>query len=282
MASQVDEQLKTITADGVRVRYRERGTGDPLILLHGYPQSHACWRHQIEPLAAVRRVIVPDWFGWGASERAPHADCGYDAEVERIGKLLDAFGFDAVELAAHDYGGHLALGFAVRYPDRLRRLAILNSRAHRTFPRTYYLLFGSLTIAARQPITRSALVRSPVGAIHRRMMARYVRTGSFDAEFLDRYTAWMDTPEGRNRLADFFAGYSVRLRPQLADLSPIRCPAAVIWGDRDVPCPYTIAEDLVKQLPDATLTRIAGADHYVMEERPAEVTDALLTWLRRP
>ncbi|WP_282777714.1 MULTISPECIES: hypothetical protein [unclassified Nocardia] len=54
----------------------------------------------------------------------------------------------------------------------------------------------------------------------------------------------------------------------------------MMWGDRDVPCPWSIAEDPARRLPNATLTRIAGADHYVMEKRTAAVTTALLDWLR--
>ncbi|MBF6131689.1 alpha/beta hydrolase [Nocardia otitidiscaviarum] len=280
MTSDVGERLRSVVVDGARLRYLEAGSGEPLVLLHGYPQSHVCWRHQIAPLARVRRVIAPDWFGWGESERAPGADCTYDREVVRLARVLDTLAPGPVELAGHDYGGHLALGLAVRDPNRLRRLAILNSRAHRTFPPAYYLLFASLTVPARRPLLRRVLLRTPVGSINRALMRRYVRAGAFDTEQLERYVGWMDTPEGRERFVDFFAGYSVRLRPQLADLSPIRCPTAVIWGDRDVPCPWSIAADLARRLPNATLTRIAGADHYVMEERPAEVTAALLDWLR--
>ncbi|RDI55174.1 alpha/beta fold hydrolase [Nocardia mexicana] len=54
----------------------------------------------------------------------------------------------------------------------------------------------------------------------------------------------------------------------------------IVWGDRDQPCPLGIAEDLARKIPQATLVRIRGADHYVMEERPKEVTEALRAWLR--
>ncbi|WP_067470239.1 alpha/beta fold hydrolase [Nocardia amamiensis] len=110
-------------------------------------------------------------------------------------------------------------------------------------------------------------------------MKRYVRQGAFDAALLDSYVGWLDTRSGRERYADYFAGYSVRLRTTAR--RPVRCPTAIVWGDRDTACPFTIAEDLAWRLANATLTRIVEPDHYVMEERPAEVTDALLTWLQR-
>ncbi|WP_232236369.1 alpha/beta fold hydrolase [Nocardia sp. BMG51109] len=251
-----------------------------VLLLHGFPENHSCWRAQIGPLAARRRVIAPDWFGWGASERPPGSRCDYESEVALVAALLDSFGVDRVDLAGHDYGGYLAVGFAAAHPDRVRRLAILNSRAHRTFPLPYYLLFAMLGVQARQPILRRALLSAPLGTVHRHAMKRYVRQGAFDTARLEDYVGWLDTRSGRARYADYFAGYSVR--PQRTELSAIRCPSAIIWGDRDTACPFTIAEDLAHQFPDATLTRIAGADHYVMEERPSEVTDALLAWLQHP
>ncbi len=78
----------------------------------------------------------------------------------------------------------------------------------------------------------------------------------------------------------FFADYRVQTRPELdLGLRGIRCKTAVIWGDRAPYCPFAIAEDLAAKIPGADLHRIAGADHYVMEERPDEVLSALTAWL---
>lgn len=275
-----------LTLDGVRVRYVDVGTGDPLVLLHGYPQSSACWRKQIGALARSRRVIAPDWIGWGSSERSLVPSCEYGVEVARIGRFLDALGLAAVDLATHDYGGFLGLGFVIAHPARVRRFAILNSRAHRTFPWPSYLQFATFSALGRSPALRGLVERIPLGTIHRRSLARYVRKGCFDAALLERYVGWMDDVAGRRWLAHFFAGYEVTVRPELgAGLASITCPTAVVWGDRDPFCPFATAEDLARRIPGAgstALTRIAGADHYVMEERPAEVLAALERWLARP
>jgi len=280
------EPRAELTIDGARVRYVDVGAGDPLVLLHGYPQSSACWRKQIGGLARSRRVIAPDWPGWGASERSLALSYEYDLEVTRIGRLLDALGLGAVDLATHDYGGFLGLGFVIAHPTRVRRFAILNSRAHRTFPWPSYLQFATFSALGRSRFLRGLVERLPLGTIHRRSLARYVRKGCFDPARLERYVGWMDDAAGRRWLAHFFAGYEVAIRPALgAGLASITCPTAVIWGDRDPFCPFTTAEDLARRIPGAgpaALTRIAGADHYVMEERPAEVLAALERWLARP
>jgi pimeloyl-ACP methyl ester carboxylesterase len=274
--------LRELILDGVRLRYREAGAGEPLVLLHGYPQSHECWRHQIGALARTHRVIAPDWQGWGESERSLNLSCEYGAEVERIARLFDALGLETANLCGHDYGGFLGLGFLIRFPQRARRFAILNSRAHRTFPPPYYRQFWLQSFLGRWPGLRTLLMSQRIGDLHRRRLARYVRKACFDASQLERYVAWMDTPQGKRWFVHFFAGYRVQVRPELAlGLASIRCPTAVIWGDRDPYCPFSTAEDLVARILDAALHRIAGADHYVMEERPAEVLQALQDWLRR-
>ena len=90
----------------------------------------------------------------------------------------------------------------------------------------------------------------------------------------------MNTPQGRRTFWEFFAHYSVPAVPWLAErLETIRCPVSVIWGDRDPYVPFATARELADRISHATLTRLRGADHYVMEERPREVTDALVSLL---
>lgn len=105
--------------DGRRVHFIEEGEGEPVLLLHGYPQSSSCWRHQIPALAARHRVVAPDWPGFGHSE-PPTSAPTHDAEVARIEQLVREFGFEQFNLLAHDYGGFLGLGYVLRYPDRAR------------------------------------------------------------------------------------------------------------------------------------------------------------------
>ncbi|MBF6159942.1 alpha/beta fold hydrolase [Nocardia cyriacigeorgica] len=274
--------LREVAVDGARLRYAEAGTGDPLVLLHGWPESHLAWEHQLEPLSRLRRVIAPDWFGWGESTRAPGWNCDYDSEVDRIARMLDALGLDRVDFACHDYGGFLGLGFVQRHPDRVRRFAILNSRAQGTFTPAFYLLFGLFTVAARHRLLRPLLTTAPIYWVHRIGMAGYLRNGTFDSERLGRYLAMLRTPQGRREYAQFWAGYDVRERPELAiRLAEISCPTTVIWGTHEPAIPMATAEQLARDIEGAELIRI-DADHFLMEQRPAEVTDALRRWLQRP
>ncbi|WP_395570921.1 alpha/beta fold hydrolase [Streptomyces sp. BK79] len=277
-------RARPVLVDGARLACWESGPPDaePVLLLHGYPADHQCWRHQVPPLAREHRVITPDLLGWGDSDRPLHLPFDYDTEVARLGRLLDALELDSVNLAGHDYGGFLALGFAQRHPERVRRLALLNSRAHATFTRPWYAAFSLLGLLARTPALRPAATRVPYAALHRRALVPLVRAGHLDAELLHTYVDWMDTAQGRGWLLHYFRDYRTRVRPELRRrLRDIACPTAVVWGREDPYLSPTIATELAASVPGAELTMLDGTGHWVMDERPAEVTAALERLLSR-
>ncbi|MFC8101995.1 alpha/beta fold hydrolase [Streptomyces sp. NPDC057363] len=278
-------RARSVTVDGgARVACWESGPPDaePVLLLHGYPANHHCWRHQIPPLARQYRVIAPDLLGWGESDRPPHLRFDYDTEVARLGRLLDALELERVNLVGHDYGGFLSLGFTETHPERVRRLAILNSRAHASFARHWYAVFSLISLAGRTPVLRPAAMRLPYAAIHRRAFAPLVRAGHLDAGVLESYVAWMDTPEGRRQLLHFFGDYRTAPRPELRRRLPgIVCPTSVVWGREDTYLRPAIATELAEAIPGAELTMLDDTGHWVMDERPAEVTAALRRLLAR-
>lgn len=267
--------------DGRRVHYVDTGSGEPVLLLHGYPQSASCWRHQIPALAERYRVIAADWPGFGRSE-PPATSPTYDAEVERIEHLAERLGLESFNLIAHDYGGFIGLGYVLRYPHRVSRLALLNTRAHSVFrPWFYGFSFGQRWLATHR-LGASALQRLPLRAMHHGALRRYRQLGCFDTDLEAEYLGWMGTPSGRRAFVEFFAHYHLPRVPWLAEgLGGIGCPTAIIWGDRDAYIPFRTAQELADRIPGATLTRLAGGDHYIMEERPDQVTSALLELLVR-
>ncbi|WND37348.1 alpha/beta hydrolase [Streptomyces sp. BB1-1-1] len=279
-------RARSVMADGgASVACWESGPPDaePVLLLHGYPANHHCWRHQIPPLADRYRVITPDLLGWGESDRPLHLSFDYDTEVTRLARLLDALGLDSVNLVGHDYGGFLALGLTETHPGRVRRLAVLNSRAHATFTRPWYAVFSLISLVGRTPALRPAAMRLPYAAIHRRSFAPLVRAGHLDTGVLADYVDWMDTPEGRRWLLHYFGDYRTPPRPELRrHLRDIACPTAVIWGRADPYLSPSIATHLAGSIPDAELTMLDGTGHWVMDESPAEVTAALSRLLARP
>ncbi|WP_251074885.1 alpha/beta fold hydrolase [Streptomyces sp. ISL-12] len=277
-------ERRTAVVDGARVAYWQAGPPDaePILLLHGYPANHRCWRHQIPPLARTHRVIAPDLLGWGASDHPFHLSFDYVTEVARVGRLLDALGIDSVNLFGHDYGGFLALGFTQAHPSRVRRLALLNSRAHSSFTTPWYTVFTLLTLAGRVPALRSVARHLPFAALHRLALTPLRRAGHLDEATLATYTDWMRTAEGRRRLLHFFADYRTATRPGLRRrLGEITCPTAIVWGREDTYLSPAIATELAARIPRADLTMLHGTGHWLLDERPGETTAALNRLLAR-
>ncbi|WP_156688388.1 alpha/beta fold hydrolase [Mycobacterium sp. Marseille-P9652] len=272
----------TFDVDGRKVHAIAAGDGEPVLLLHGYPQSASCWRHQIPALAADHRVVAPDWPGFGRSE-PPATPPTYDNEVDRLERLVRRLGWERFNLCAHDYGGFVGLGYAIRHPERVLRLALLNTRAHGIFRPSFYRFSAGQHRIATSPLLSAAARRLPLAGLHHVALARYRRIGCFDTALEGEYLGWMSTPRGRRTYWEFFAHYPVPAVGWLGDgLATLRCPVSVIWGDRDPYIPFATARELAGRIPGATLTRLDGADHYVMEERPREVSDALTSLLSRP
>ena len=276
--------MRDAIVDGARLAYREAGPADaePVVLVHGYPSNHRIWRHQIEALRGDHRVIAPDLLGWGTSEQPLGLRYDYDEEVERLGRTLDALGLGRVNLFAHDYGGFLSLGFAQRHPERVARLALLNTRAQGSFVRRWYATFGAVSLVGRAPGLRALAARLPWAAINATGLRYLVRRGAATPELLESYLGPLRTLHGRRWLLRFFGDYRVDVRRELRErLGEIGCPTAIVWGRRDSYIPFSTPLELEREIPGAKLTTIDDAGHFVTEESPERVTAALRELLAR-
>ncbi len=110
---------------GVRLHLAESGRGEPLILLHGWPQHWWCWRHLIGRFAERYRVLAPDLRGWGWSDAPPGRYAKRDY-AEDVRALMDAEGIDRAAIVAHDWGAYAAFLLALEHPVRVRRLVALD------------------------------------------------------------------------------------------------------------------------------------------------------------
>ena len=111
---------------GMRMHVAEAGAGEPLLLVHGWPQHWYQWRGVIERLADVRRLIVPDLRGFGWSD-APAGPIEPDVFVDDLIALLDALDIEQTDLAGHDWGGYTSLLLAARHPERLRKVVAFST-----------------------------------------------------------------------------------------------------------------------------------------------------------
>ncbi len=151
--------MATVEVQGVEIAYDVAGEGDPVVLLHGFPDSAALWRHQVPALvAAGHRVITPDLRGYGRSAKPAEVEAySMPALAGDVLAVLDDLGIERADVVGHDWGAALAWVLASLVPDRVRRLAVLSVGAPGRLLRTleqrekswYMLLFQFEGVAER-------------------------------------------------------------------------------------------------------------------------------------
>ena len=132
MSTQVKEHHTYI--DGHKIAFREQGKGSPVILIHGIPTNSLMWRAIIPLLAKTHRVIAPDLLNYGQSTKPKSADVSINAQSRMIVKLMDALGVRRADIVAHDIGGGIAQLIAVNYPEKVRKLVLMDSVCFDSWP----------------------------------------------------------------------------------------------------------------------------------------------------
>jgi haloacetate dehalogenase len=274
------------------------GSGPPLLLLHGYPQSHVMW-HAAAPLLAERRTVVAtDLAGYGASFRPtpapdhePHSKRAM--AVDQV-EAMAALGFDRFAVAGHDRGGRVAYRMALDRPETVERLAVLDivptgevwARADAAFARGYW---HWAFLAQPAPLPERLIGGDPQA-----FFDLHVRAGMglgraearYPTEILDAYRRVLDDPaivEGM--CEDYRAGASVDVEHDEADRAAgrqIGCPLLVLWAAAGG-LPRFYGDPLEVWRPWAPDVRGAAveASHFMAEDRPEEVAGALLDFLGR-
>ena len=270
--------------DGVRLHAVAAGPNDRplLVLLHGFPEFWYSWRKQIGPLAAAGfRVIVPDQRGYNLSSKpariSDYAVWNLTADVIAI---ADQLGCDRFFLAGHDWGAAVAWATALQYPQRLRKLAILNvphpavflrtiNRNPRQMLRSWYIAFFQLP---RIPESRFSANNFRMGT---RSLVASSRPGTFTAEDLDRYREAWSNPGTVTAMINWYRAAFGKHQPQLGN-SQVHVPTRILWGQLDRFLLPEMARESLQYCDSAELTYLPDATHWLQHEEPAAVNAALI------
>jgi haloacetate dehalogenase len=269
------------------------GSGPPLLLLHGYPQSHLMW-HAVAPLLAERHTVVAtDLAGYGASLKpapAPdHAPHGKRAMALDQVEAMAALGFDRFAVAGHDRGGRVAYRMALDHPDRVERLAVLDivptgevwRRADRDFARGYWH-WAFLALPA--PLPERLIGGDPQAFfdLHVRAgMGLGREPGRYPPEAMEAYRCAFDDPAAIEAMCeDYRAGASFDVELDDADRAAgrwIGCPVQVLWAARGaLPRFYPDVLEVWRPWAPELRGEAVDATHFIAEDRPQETAALLL------
>ncbi len=265
-------KVETVQVDGLKLAYRELGEGPPVLLLHGWPTSSFLWREVMPPMSRANRVVALDLPGFGASDKP----LGIRYDFGFFGRALDVFlaalGIDQVGLAVHDLGGPVGLHWAVHRPDRLTKLALLNTLVYPEFSTAV----KEFVHACNTP-GLSERITSPAG-LEEIMREGLADPANLTPELVAAVQEPFRSPEARRALAAAGIGTERRGYAEIARRLPsLRVPVRIVYGERDRLLP-DVAETMARvkaDLPQAELTALPDCGHFVQEEAPEKVGELL-------
>jgi haloalkane dehalogenase len=264
--------------DGLRLHYVDEGDGDPIVCFHGEPSWAYLYRKMVPPLVAGgRRVICPDFAGFGRSDKPTDRDWySYDGHVELMAQLLDGLDVRDATVVVQDWGGPIGLRWAVEHADRVARLAILNTGLFTGRVSKGFLAWRDF--AARNPDL-------PVGFV-----IQSATTTELPDDVVAAYEAPFPTVDSKAGAAQFpllvptteDAPGAAEMGAVMEQLSRWEKPTLVAFSDSDPVFPFPRAgERFSETIPGAgEQVRIEGAAHFLQEDRGEEIADRILEFLR--
>lgn len=270
---------------------RSHGSGPPLILLHGFPQTHVMW-HRIAPALAEKFTVVAmdlRGYGWSAVPRSH----GGEAYAKRamgadVVEVMDKLGHARCRIVGHDRGARVAYRLALDHPGRVEKLALLDIEP--TFEVWKQIKAGERPgahwdfLARPDPEPETEIGKDPI-AYYSALLGKWAHENAFDPKAMEHYRAgWNEPTRIHASCEDYRAGATLDLAADEADMAAaktIACPVHIVWGTF-----YMTQRDGESTLdvwrrtfaPGASGQRV-DAGHFVAEENPDATRDALQSFL---
>jgi pimeloyl-ACP methyl ester carboxylesterase len=276
-----------LPGDGARLHAVLAGPpdGEPVVLLHGFPEFWYGWRHQIGPLAAAGyRVVALDQRGYNASDKPPRVrDYTVDRLAADVAAALDGLGVRRAAVVGHDWGGGVGWWLALTRPDRVSRLAVINCPHPEAMLRTLWSDVGQLMRSWY--VFAWQLPRLPEWSLGRRdfrglatALRKTSRPGTFtDADLAVYRQAWAQ-PGALTGMLNWYRA-AVRHRPHLPRGPRVRVPTLVFWGGRDRFLKTKLASASLRYCDAGRLELLPWASHWVHLEEPGRVNRLLTHFL---
>ena len=266
-----------VEQDELRMHYVDEGSGEPVLLFHGEPTWSFLYRKVIPPLSRVARVLAPDYFGFGRSDKPVDPDWySYDSHYASVERFVDELDLRGLTLVVHDWGGPLGLRLAVERPERVERLVITNTGLYAGRPPSdEWLRFREF-------------VRRVLTDFRPGQLVQITCVTEVADEVVAGYDAPHPTPESKTGLLMFpelvptepdhpSAATMTRVRETLGGW---RKPALVVFSDSDPIFSPRVGERFAERIPGAELGEpLAGAGHFLQEDKGEELGERIARWL---
>lgn len=260
--------------DGVRLHYQEKGTGTPLVLIHGFSSSTYSWKDVFEPLSKNFRVIAVDLKGFGFSGK-PDGDYSRRAQAMLVTHLLDYLKIEKAWVCGNSMGGDVALNLSLMNPQRVAGLILIDS--------------GGVEVPGSGSLAPGYLLLPVVGRV---LIAMSLTSDKLVRQALQK-SFYDQTKVTNERVAYYYRPLQTRggqlgaLRartqthdfPIEQDLNKINAPVLIIWGAQDALIPLEAGTKMNKLIKDSKLHIFDNCGHLPQEEMPARVVDEMTNFI---
>ncbi|MCC6498810.1 MAG: alpha/beta hydrolase [Anaerolineales bacterium] len=277
----------TIKTNGVRLHVVQAGpkSGIPVVLLHGFPEFWFAWRKQIPALVnAGCRVIIPDQRGYNLSDKPKDKkDYGVFTLVDDVLGLIKALDYEKVNLVGHDWGGGVAWTFAMTHPEKLHKLAILNSphpavylkslkRDPDQIRRSWYWLFFQLPGLAERILSANDF-RELIRALR-----NSAKKNTFSDADLEKYKEAWSQPEALTSMLNWYRA-AFQSQPKMPEDMRVKVRTLMMWGMKDFALTHRLARPSMDYCDDRNLILFPESTHWVHLDAADEVNHYLIDFL---
>lgn len=276
--------------DGITINVRSGGEGPPLLLLHGYPQTHVIW-HRVAPiLAQDRSVVVADLRGYGDSDK-PAGAPGHEAYSKRnmaadMVEVMRSLGFNRFSVVGHDRGARVAYRMALDHEDRIETLTVLDivptqtlfARTDKTFALGYYHWFF---LAQPAPMPERLIGADPLTFLRNKMGHWSAEGAVFDDTAMREYErCFADPATIHGSCEDYRAAATIDLVHDEADLHrKLSCPTLALWGERGLMHKSFDVLETWRERCENVTGRTLPCGHFLPEEAADETANAISAFL---
>ena len=263
--------MKSFAVNGTELWREDRGSGKPLLLVHGFPLNHTMWAGQIDVISTQYRVIAPDLRGFGRSDSRPEEKVTMDQFADDLAALLDALEIhEPIVFCGLSMGGYIAFPFVQKYADRIGGLILCDTRAAADAP----------AVAEGRLVAANRVLKEGTKFLVDAMLPRLLANETFERHphVVEGLRAMMMSapPHG---IAAAQRGMAER-RDATDSLAKIACPTLVLVGEEDASSPPAEMREMARRIPRSQFVEIPAAGHLSPLENPAAVNAAILEFLQ--
>ncbi|MFN8321575.1 MAG: alpha/beta hydrolase [Chitinophagales bacterium] len=276
-------ESKFISANGIQLHYIEEGTGELVILLHGFPEFWYGWKNQIPVLSKQYRVVAPDMRGYNLSDK-PENISDYHIEIlaEDIAELIKALGEEKAIVVGHDWGAAVSWAVAAFHPDVVKKLAILNvphpnemSRALMGFnfaqwKKSWYIFFFQLPFIPEKVVGTATFFKNTFN----KMLMK--KSAISDEDFQKYITAYSQPNAVKSTIAYYRSAFRSTFSKQ-RPFPKIKMPVIMLWGEHDIALGKEMTYNTKRYCENSLeIVYDSTSGHFVQHDNPDWVNEKLL------